>query len=265
MSMSLSLLCIQCNISEIKLNKKFCNINCKQIFNINEKIKVNNKFKIDIKKEVEEYYSINNIVPRSTCKEFVYKSKKVKTLFGSWINLLKESNIPIYKDNNILDVNNKTIHTIDNLTIYYETGVIISKTSNQEMKFVDKDGYIIINKKDDYGNFKRYKAHRYVYENYYNIKLTQHQIINHIDHNRSNNSIFNLEVVTYQENTQWRKTINPFFNIETQKYQIRIVHPITKKRIFIGNFSNKEEGIAAYNEFANNLNIEHNSKYYTYH
>lgn len=259
------LLCVQCNLNEIKLNKKFCTIDCKQEFSINEKIKLDDKFKIDILKEVEDYYKTYDIVPTSICKEFKNKAKKVKQLFGSWITLLKESKIPIYKDSNILDIKNKVIHTIDNLTIYYETGNIKSKKSNENMEYTDKDGYIIINKKNENGLFKRYKAHRYVYEHYYNIKLIPEQIINHIDHNRSNNSISNLELVTYQENTQWRKEINPYFNTETQKYQIRIVHPITKKRIHIGYFSDLEEGITAYNEFAEKLNINFNSKYYTSH
>lgn len=256
------LLCIHCNINEIKLNKKFCTVNCKQEFTINEKIKSDNKFKIDIIKEVEDYYLYNNIVPTSICNEFKNKSKKVKLLFGSWVSLLKESNIPIYKDNNVLDKDNKLIHTIDNLTIYYETGIIISKKSNEEMKFLDKDGYVIINKKNDNGIFKRYKAHRYVYENYYNIKLTPDQIINHIDHNRSNNAISNLELVTYQENTQWKKDIiRPHYVPEIEKYQVRITHPVTKKRIHVGYFSNRDEAIAAYYKFAEEFNINFNSKF----
>ena len=178
------------------------------------------------------------------------------------MNLLKESNIPVYKDNNIFDIENKLIHTIDNLTIYYESGNIKSKKSNENMEYTDKDGYIIINKKDDNGLFKRYKAHRYIYENYNNIKLTPNQIINHIDHNRTNNSILNLEIVTSQENSQWHRDINPHFDKNKQKYQSRIVHPITKKNIFIGYFDDKKDAINAYYKFAEELNIKYNSKFY---
>ena len=42
-----------------------------------------NLFKVNIIKEVENYYKTYDIVPTSICKEFKNKARKVKQLFGS--------------------------------------------------------------------------------------------------------------------------------------------------------------------------------------
>ena len=59
-------------------------------------------------------------------------------------------------------------------------------------------------RKDGYKQFsyegKRIYNHRFLYENYHNVKLKTNEQINHIDLNRSNNSIRNLEIVTHQQN-----------------------------------------------------------------
>ena len=43
-------------------------------------------------------------------------------------------------------------------------------------------------------------THRFLYEQYHNVKLKTNEQINHIDLNRSNNSIRNLEIVKNQQN-----------------------------------------------------------------
>ena len=47
--------------------------------------------------------------------------------------------------------------------------------------------------------------HRYLYEQYHNIKLKPDEHINHINHNTQDNRISNLEVVNNQENIQYQQ------------------------------------------------------------
>ena len=97
--------------------------------------------------------------------------------------------------------------TNNNLEIDYKNGIIYKinkRNERRELGWRDKNGY----RKLKYQG-KLIRCHCYIYENYYNIKLKKHQHINHIDLNRSNNSISNLEIVTNQQNHQHRiKTQN---------------------------------------------------------
>ena len=47
-------------------------------------------------------------------------------------------------------------------------------------------------------------CHRGVYESFNNISLTKEQQIDHIDGNKSNNTLDNLRLVTAQQNSQYR-------------------------------------------------------------
>ena len=63
-------------------------------------------------------------------------------------------------------------------------------------------------RKDGYKQFsyegKRIYNHRFLYENYHNVKLKTNEQINHIDLNPSNNSISYLEIVSHQQNQHHR-------------------------------------------------------------
>lgn len=54
--------------------------------------------------------------------------------------------------------------------------------------FIDEKGYKRLSK-----NGKHIREHRKIFENYYKIKLTPKMVIHHIDKNRSNNKIENLQ------------------------------------------------------------------------
>ncbi len=86
----------------------------------------------------------------------------------------------------------------------YENGIlyrrVLSLNTYKRVGNKDKGGYI------QFGlNGKMGKVHRYIYEQYHNVKLTPDQQINHINHKRDDNRIENLEVVSNQQNQQWQR------------------------------------------------------------
>ena len=73
--------------------------------------------------------------------------------------------------------------------------------------------YKIVGSKDTYGylrlrlNGKTVKNHRYIYEQFHDVKLISEQYINHINHVRNDNRICNLEIVNHQENIQYQQLL----------------------------------------------------------
>lgn len=76
---------------------------------------------------------------------------------------------------------------------YIRKGVMLSKIKNAEL------GYYVVSISDEFHNPKLKTIHRIVAENF--IPLVEGKnIINHIDGNRLNNNVSNLEWCTYSEN-----------------------------------------------------------------
>lgn len=85
---------------------------------------------------------------------------------------------------------------------YYadEHGDIYNKQGHKMSPFVDTTGYWQLKLRKN-KTIHHVRAHRLVYEAFYG-KIPDGMQINHIDGNKLNNSINNLETVTNQENTQ---------------------------------------------------------------
>lgn len=83
-------------------------------------------------------------------------------------------------------------------------GRLLNTLTNRILKeHQDKNGYCYYSPKLD-GKTKKILAHRGVYESFNKIILTREQQIDHIDSDRSNNSLDNLRLVNTQENCQYR-------------------------------------------------------------
>lgn len=83
-------------------------------------------------------------------------------------------------------------------------GRLLNTTTNRILKeHHDKNGYCYYSPKLD-GKTKKILAHRGVYESFNKIILTSEQQIDHIDSDKSNNSLNNLRLVSAQENCQYR-------------------------------------------------------------
>ena len=86
---------------------------------------------------------------------------------------------------------------------YYvqDDGKIFSERTNKILSVqLDKDGYEKVQMMSTDGKRHRYSVHRLVLENFNPIENMNKFQVNHIDGNKRNNNLFNLEWVTCSEN-----------------------------------------------------------------
>ena len=86
----------------------------------------------------------------------------------------------------------------------YDDGRIYSYKSKKFLKpWTTKYGYKRVALTDNEGNSKMYHLHRVVYEAVTSSPIPEGYEINHIDENKENNTIANLEIVTHKDNINW--------------------------------------------------------------
>ncbi len=103
-------------------------------------------------------------------------------------------------------------------------------------------------------------VHRYLYEKYHNITLTKEQQINHKNHKVDDNRMCNLEVVSHQQNNQYkRKTTTNTSGFKgvcwtkrEKKWRARIF--VNGKEHSLGYFNNIEDAKNAWIRKAEELN-----------
>lgn len=80
---------------------------------------------------------------------------------------------------------------------------INKKAQELGVKFIPKDSYLNVDGYVVVGKSKNRKfEHRKIYEEYYGVKLTNKDIIHHIDGNKQNNDINNLKLMTRAEHME---------------------------------------------------------------
>lgn len=148
---------------------------------------------------------------------------------------------------------------IENEKLIYNVtdGLIFRKFKNGNVKLIGTnrgDGYksVRINGKD-------YLQHRLIYEKAFGT-IDENMIIDHINHNRADNRIENLRLVTIKQNCQ--NTSKPFTNSSghknicwdksRDKWQVRI------STFHFGRFLNLEDAIKKRNETITELNSQGN-------
>lgn len=76
------------------------------------------------------------------------------------------------------------------------SGEIIGKRGKLLTQTLHHTGYLVVGVIN-----KQYRVHRLVWE-YFNGSIPKDKCINHIDGNKQNNCLYNLECVSYKENTK---------------------------------------------------------------
>lgn len=100
---------------------------------------------------------------------------------------------------------NSTAKQLPNFSDYIilpNEGLIWSKKSNRFIGYKQPSGYYHTTLYDDNGIQVGGNLHRFIYEAVYG-PIPEGMDVNHIDENKSNNSIFNLNLMTHKDNCNW--------------------------------------------------------------
>ena len=97
---------------------------------------------------------------------------------------------------------NMKLEGFSNYEIYPEEGKIWSYKSNRFIGSIRPSGYYSVSLSDDNGNLKVCMLHRIIWKAV-NGEIPYGMQINHIDLDRTNNSISNLNLMTPTENNHW--------------------------------------------------------------
>jgi hypothetical protein len=103
----------------------------------------------------------------------------------------------------------KTINEFKGYT-FTECGKVYSYRKGAKKEIIgakDKDGYLKITLVDQNGKFRYFRKHRLIMTAFLGISEMQ---VNHIDGNRLNNSLSNLEYVTQRENQSHRRKMKGY-------------------------------------------------------
>lgn len=116
-----------------------------------------------------------------------------------------------------------------------ENGKVYSEISKKYLKTdITRDGYHLVTLYDDNKKFHRFSLHRLVYLVAYG-RIPEDMEVNHIDEDKSNNGINNLNLLTPTENKRWGTAIQrssekqkgkkcPYmkaFNVETKSKPVQ--------------------------------------------
>lgn len=86
----------------------------------------------------------------------------------------------------------------------YEDGVIYSKNKNKNIKgYIEKRGeYVVVTLTCVDGKQRPFRLNRVIYY-YFKGKIPEGMQVNHIDENKLNNALSNLNLMTQKENNNW--------------------------------------------------------------
>ena len=162
-----------------------------------------------------------------------------------WVFCIMEE---IYKD----VIGYEGIYQVSNLgnVKSYKTGLIRNY-------YLEKNGYYSITLRKN-GIGKTRKVHQLVAESFLNHKRCGFElVINHIDLDKTNNKVENLEIVTNRENSNRKhlkstsKYIGVHWNKEDKKWKSTIT--INKELKYLGSFNDELEASEAYQKALLNI------------
>lgn len=111
---------------------------------------------------------------------------------------------------------------------------IISKDGNIYSKYwkkyldgkKDKDGYVIVSLKTKDGKDGSFRQHRVIWY-YFNGEIPDEFVVNHIDEDKSNNSLDNLNLLTKPQNNRWGTAIKRRAEKQTNNHNSKPIFQFT--------------------------------------
>jgi hypothetical protein len=132
---------------------------------------------------------------------------------------------------------------------YYEKGKLFNKArvKNPETGFMDRIEAGMVDKKGEYRfvmiSKKRYHTHRLIYMLHYGY-IPNHTQIVHLDKNKLNNNIKNLQLATSKENGFNPKINGVCYSEVQKKYETYVM--VNGKKVHLGYFDTEEEAKLVY-------------------
>lgn len=118
-------------------------------------------------------------------------------------------------------------------------------------------GYFVVELNKN-GKAKTITVHKLVAYSFLNHKPCGHKlVVNHIDINRENNNLYNLEIITQRENTNKKhiksssKYTGVYWNKKAKKWRSNIL--INGRRKHLGYFTDEKEAAQAYQNELNKI------------
>lgn len=168
--------------------------------------------------------------------------------------------IPLYEG--LYEINN--LGTVKSLSKIVENSKVRIITKERILKPELRNGYLRVSLCKD-GRYKKYFIHQLVCMTFLNHTVNKYEkVVNHIDNNRLNNNVDNLEIVSQRENTihskDKLKTSSKYIGVSwhkpTKKWQAYF--NVKKDRFYLGSFENEEDDSKAYKDAV--LSYENDNK-----
>ena len=130
------------------------------------------------------------------------------------------------------------------------------KTGRVLKQCLGTTGYLQVYIYNDFGLGKTKKVHKIVANTFLEeIAPTQEYVVDHIDGNKLNNNLYNLQIVTNRENTTPKnkkyKTGVSYYNGRSKPY--RATYKIKNKSFHIGYYKTEDEAHNSYLQAVNTL------------
>lgn len=149
--------------------------------------------------------------------------------------------------------------------VFPASGVILNRSTEQDESFYNSSGYKVITIGKFYNKTIITGVHRLLMELYLGRKLLKSEVVNHRNHRRDQNCILNLELVSQNQNNQYRRkfknNITSFKGVSKCRNKFRASICFEKTKYSLGCFATAEEGARAYDLKARELNKEKGAKF----
>ena len=140
--------------------------------------------------------------------------------------------------------------------LIYNNGAIYSKKNNKFLKpRYDRNGYMRV---DIYNYLKKkqtIKIHQLVAMAYLNHNLNDAYVVDHIDHDKRNNYLHNLQLITDDQNKRKRTNRDLPVGIYRSLNKFKSYITIDKKKFYLGSYDTVREADLVHKNIYNKLMI----------